>query len=317
VASPPFNYALRPNKNVERKIIFDALRALTPAFPFSAYRYIGFGSLWFVDFILAHRELGIEEMISIERDPDRRRRAEFNQPFGTIKIEEGESAVVLPMLDLARKPAVVWLDYESRIGEVLEELAIACARLPSGSVLIATVNASKDPVTAATEAERQKLQEEAFKAEVGQLAPAQFPDDFFHVSQYRKNLGVTLVSHLERATRKSGRDERFIPLFHFAYKDGAQMVTVGGMIANGVDRARLAAIDLRRVQPFATGAAQEVIDIPTLTTREKLAIDRLLPRTEPLSGDDLEEAGIPLKEAAVAQYRRHYLQYPVFAEFLP
>ena len=51
------NYATRPNKNVERKLIFSSLRELDRSFDLSNHKYIGLGSVWFVDFVLAHKSL--------------------------------------------------------------------------------------------------------------------------------------------------------------------------------------------------------------------------------------------------------------------
>lgn len=38
------NYALRPNKNVERKMILELLQALRTAFSLGSHQYVGFGS---------------------------------------------------------------------------------------------------------------------------------------------------------------------------------------------------------------------------------------------------------------------------------
>jgi hypothetical protein len=43
-----------------------------PFQPVDEYVYVGFGSVWFQDFILFHRHLGMRDMISIERDADAR-----------------------------------------------------------------------------------------------------------------------------------------------------------------------------------------------------------------------------------------------------
>ena len=128
------NYAIRPNKNIERKVVFEALSYLEADFPFAAYRYVGFGSLWFSDFVLAHQSLGISDLISIQKGQALAARARFNAPYGCIKVIEGEFGALLSSLKLDERPAILWLDYESRIGAVLEELALTCERLPSGSV---------------------------------------------------------------------------------------------------------------------------------------------------------------------------------------
>ncbi|HGB1823876.1 TPA: O-methyltransferase, partial [Salmonella enterica subsp. enterica serovar Bahrenfeld] len=62
------DYRIRPAKNIERKMIRDVLLRLSPFGIFSDYQYIGFGSKYFTDFIIMHKYLGIDDMISIEGD---------------------------------------------------------------------------------------------------------------------------------------------------------------------------------------------------------------------------------------------------------
>src|SRR5713226_5987155 len=90
------NYSLRPNKNVERKLMAGVLRALMPEIPIGESRYIGMGSLWFVDFVLFHRVLGITDMVSVERDLVDR--ARFNQPYDCVVVREGDIGAVLTQL---------------------------------------------------------------------------------------------------------------------------------------------------------------------------------------------------------------------------
>ena len=142
---PPINkinYMLRPNKTVERKLIVETVAALKPHFDLTAYRYIGFGSMWFVDFILMHKYLQISEMFSIE-NPDNAKRADFNRPYGCITVMDAESSEALPCLDLNDNRDIIWLDYEDGLdGPALNDIKTVCESARSGTVLIVTVNAS-------------------------------------------------------------------------------------------------------------------------------------------------------------------------------
>ena len=52
------HYELRPAKQVERRMLVDALLGLAVAgFPIQDYQYTGMGSIYFIDFILFHRFL--------------------------------------------------------------------------------------------------------------------------------------------------------------------------------------------------------------------------------------------------------------------
>src|SRR5215469_15284764 len=92
------NYSLRHNKCIERAIVFDGIRLILNQLSAMNAVYIGFGSAWFSDFLLAHRILGIQEMISIEADPVTYKRAVFNRPYRTLEVLEGESSDRTPEL---------------------------------------------------------------------------------------------------------------------------------------------------------------------------------------------------------------------------
>ncbi len=60
------NYSLRLQKNIERKIFGDILRSMSYFGPIEEYRYIGFGSFYYQDFVMFHKDFSIKEGVSIE-----------------------------------------------------------------------------------------------------------------------------------------------------------------------------------------------------------------------------------------------------------
>ena len=93
-----FNYALRPAKNMERKMFCEALARLSRISSLASYRYIGFGALGFHDFCLFHQRLGINDMVSIEGNLAAQDRIAKNKPYSCIKMKWGMSHEVLPTL---------------------------------------------------------------------------------------------------------------------------------------------------------------------------------------------------------------------------
>ena len=87
------NYALRPAKSVERKMLVDVFQRLSAFDDIHNYRYIGFGSIYFSDFLLFHRTLGFTKMLSIEntRTAEEQDRIKLNRPYGFIQTEFGHS----------------------------------------------------------------------------------------------------------------------------------------------------------------------------------------------------------------------------------
>lgn len=142
------NYALRPAKNIERKMIADALRRLRGFAPLKTYRYIGLGSTYFSDFTLFHKALDIQQMTSIEEDEQNSERFEFNVPFGCVEMAFGHSTDVLPTLSWDAE-TIVWLDYDDPLdGGMLADIRFVTAEAKPGSVLIVTANAHPVPLSA-------------------------------------------------------------------------------------------------------------------------------------------------------------------------
>ena len=319
VASPNFvNYAVRPNKAIERKLIFERLGFLAPVFPWPDYRYIGFGAVWFVDFILAHKTLAISDMISIERDAGVATRAEFNRPYACVSVRHGDSSLVLDEMDLEAKPALAWLDYDGPPdGTVLEDLALLCSRAPVGSVVLVTVNAHPGSVPRHDD-EGNEYQNflERMRAWAGDLVPLVLPAKADQPSGYPKFLASLLISHLHREVRTAGReDESMVVLFNIRYQDGAPMVTVGGVIVDQDTEETVGRLlsDSPHEAQFPEDS-QVVIKVPPLTLKEKAALDRLLPQEGAATIDAFGSLDLGLRPSQMEAYRRFYRHYPTFGE---
>ena len=64
------DYNLRPAKQIERRMILDTFHNLgTVGFPIRDYKYVGFGSIYFVDFAMFHKLLGIRKLLSRSSPP--------------------------------------------------------------------------------------------------------------------------------------------------------------------------------------------------------------------------------------------------------
>src|SRR5208282_5339076 len=136
---------MRPAKSIERKMLAESFRRLHPFQRINEYRYVGFGSIYFSDFQLIHRELGIDDMISIEKDAHAKECFEFNKPYRSIKMEFGVCGQILPTLDW-RKRSIIWLDYDGKLDlDSLADIGTVSATCPSGTALVVSVNAHPEP----------------------------------------------------------------------------------------------------------------------------------------------------------------------------
>src|SRR5258708_21886019 len=108
------NFGLRTAKHIERKMMAEALLRLDRVVPLNSYKYVGFGAIFYADFLLFHRLLGITSMLSIEEKISHEERFRFNLPLGCIDLDFRHSNEALPNLDW-QGPAIVWLDYDEQL----------------------------------------------------------------------------------------------------------------------------------------------------------------------------------------------------------
>ena len=318
MAADSINYEVRPNKNVERKLFMDMFKRLENRLNIQDdYRYIGLGGLWFSDFTMIHRMLGLTDLVSIEmRQPER---ALFNRPFECVQVKGGESSVVLPELNLGKQPAIIWLDYDTGLtGPVLDDITLLTRHAAQSSICIVTVKADIRLVKDTEGPEGQRWSDtEALRYYVGDLVPIRLGEGEIRGSDFPGLVGEILMNAFSHGVTVAGRGMTFQPLLNIAYKDGAKMVTVGGLLL-GAGEVPIC-FDEHGPLPFWPPSTTEPywIRVPHLTMREKAALDQMMPGDGP-PGSQLvrERLGFELSDEKLAAYHAFYREYPTFAEYV-
>jgi hypothetical protein len=303
------NYTLRPAKCVERKMMCEAFRRLSKFAAVETYRYVGFGSVYFADFSLVHRQLGISDMISIEKDVEKENRFVFNQPFRCITLEFGHSSEVLPKLDWDIR-SIVWLDYDCPLSrDVLDDIRMVSSKAQMGSVLAVTVDVDpkrmKDAPRLAT-----------LKEWVGEdRVPLDVTERDLAAWGLAKVCRRIALGEVKEAiqSRNGGRSRQsqiaFKQLFNFHYADSAKMLTVGGLLIDRGQEETFDACGFKNLKCYRPDEEPLLIEVPKLTFHEMTDLDRQLP----VEGDGVPHAsGIPADDAA--KYARIYRYFPRFAE---
>lgn len=318
------NFAIRPNKFVERKLIFAGLSALDPVFVFSKHRYVGFGAVWFSDFVLAHQALSIKDMVSLEKDRNLAKRAEFNRPFDCIKVLHGDSELILPSLDYSDKRILAWLDYDSSLNDtVLEDVSTLCDKVQNGSVLIVTVNGSREHLPT-EDAQGEALDDwqdrcrEHFRLIAPNIGLAGLGPRAESKSKYSQLLTEFLLRYVKRRLRITPRGLKALKLFDIRYRDGATMVTLGVALVNADLRDKIL-VQARNSAPLLMPEQpdQFVVDAPPLTYKEKAALDFLMPTNRSPTVETVKKQGFTLKSKQIKAYSRLHRYYPTFGEIVP
>lgn len=301
------HYALRPAKQVERRMFVAAFQHLMKiGFPLDDYHYLGMGSVYFVDFIVFHKYLGISSMTSVEKRSSAKSRLEFNKPFGLVDIRIGDISNHVCSLSPDRR-YLVWLDYDCGLDKnVIKATKYALANLSPGSILLVTVDAM--PPGGEDDGPQEWL--DYFTQEAGAylwVKPA--AQDFTR----EKVLGVNLKI-LQKVIDSGivGRDGiEFSPLFNLNYRDGHEMLTIGGMITSPHERDLLRRLDTDRFPFLRTrlGTKPCKIRVPLITQKERLHLDTIMPTSE-----SKQSPGFSIKKRDLLAYEEIYRYYPAYAE---
>jgi len=256
------NYMLRPKKQIERKIIIEILQELKKEIPLSKYLYIGFGSIYYYDFILFHKMLNINNLLSID-DKSTKKRFEFNRPYDFILFENKISTDFLSEYGW-KQNSVLWLDYDDKLKDVvLSDLKIIAKNCKKRDILIMTLNASCEKYEP-----KRKQARENFYREFGTYVSQERKDRKYYTP---KNFPLLLQDVITNylMTMSEYRDIRFYKLFSFRYQDRAPMFTIGGIFD---DNGELRNKDWGN-KFISTNEEVKDINVPILTYYEKFHID--------------------------------------------
>lgn len=301
------DYRLRPAKHAERLMMCEAFRRLRFA-SVESYQYVGLGSVYFSDFSLFHRALGINKMISIEKAIHDKDRFMQNLPYANIEMKWGATAVVTPEIDWSIR-SIVWFDYDGLLSkDILDDVRTVATKACVGTAFIVSVQcnpeSSENPEKKVVDVLVDRLGRE-------RVDPALVDDDLMGWGMAR-TVRQILANEIEKtlADRNGVRPDpqkiEFRQIFNFHYQDGARMLTFGGIF---YDRGQQAIFDQCAFSdlPFVrSGPESFLIDTPKLTTREIKRLEMQMP----LNGAALDRGAMPPRDAdsyvSIYRYFHHF-----------
>lgn len=301
------NYSLRPNKQIERAIAFHGVRRLSNHLPLSDLVYVGFGSVWFTDFQLAHKVLGIEDMRSMEENEIGYRRAVFNSPYKTVSVSPLSSGAALPEFQadetINKRPWLIWLDYDDALNQAITtDIEWVIENSPANSILLVTVSATPAAYG------RPKQRPDYIKSVLGSVADDVSEDDCR--TPLPSTLAKLILDFMKSKAVGMARPGGFTPAFKLMYKDSATMVTVGGVLPAKGARAIINNV----VADSWEALIDDIIEAPHLTYREMVVLQAQLPTKKRLTRKAVQKLGFDLQESQIESFERYYRFYPSFAQ---
>jgi hypothetical protein len=302
-------------------MLVDALQRLAAAgFPVADYQYTGFGAIYFVDFIMFHKLLGLNKLVSLEQHESLTKRMNFNRPFSCVEIKMVPASSEIPNLSRDTHH-FLWLDYDGVLQkDFLSDIQSAITVLPPGSILLVTIDVEPP------EDHDYKVVEPHFDSSKEVLGPKHWRRYFeYHASPYlelgladadfgKSELVARSTEILRAAFIKSivSRPElQFLPMFNFVYKDSHSMLTMGGMIAGRAEKRQVRTSSIGGTVYYRSDFTDPAFEIkvPRLTRKERIYLDREMP-----CADDWVPGEFDLDPEVIRHYRDIYRFLPAFAE---
>ena len=306
------NYSLRPSKNIQRQIVFDGIRILKSELQLADMVYVGLGSIWFTDFLMAHKSLDIRDMVSMESDEIGYARAVFNKPYATVHVHQGHSSQVLAELyedeNICNRPWVVWLDYDVHLDEVLiDDIRSVIENSPENTVFLVTFN-GRDNRYGHADDRTSRLRDL-----LGTVVPEELPREQCKGGRMQDTLADLTLDFMKSIVADSSRPGGFNPAFRTIYKDTSPMVTVGGFMPSP-EKSHIAkrVIDEKTLKCRPEGR----IVAPLLTIREAATLRSLLPTADRLSREIVRSNGFDLEDDQIETFQKYYREYPIFAQIV-
>lgn len=306
------NYSLRPSKSIQRQLVFEGAKQIQDACSLREMAYIGFGSIWFTDFMLAHKALRVTRSVSIEAHDIGFARAKFNAPYATVDVVHGLSTAVLPRLmgdvTLAQKPWMIWLDYDFVLAEaIVDDIRLVVEGAPADSLFLITFSGLDYKYGKPSDRVAR------LKELLGSVVPDDLSREACKGDELLKTLADLTLARMSSVAQGAARPGGFVPAFRIFYKDGTPMITVGGVLPAPNSLASVQAVTIGQEWPCRP---QEVISAPHLTFKEAAALQSKLPAGQALTRGLVQAMGFDLEDQQIAAFEKHYLRYPSFAQIV-
>lgn len=322
---PP--YHLRPNKAVDRMLLIELLKILADRRPLGVYdideyKYWGMGGPFMDDFRLVHSEFPLIRLVSIERSQDTHKRQRFHLPSSKVELIRNDFASHLAQFESAGKE-IIWLDYTDLSLARISEFQQLISLLVEGSIVKITLRSELPDEFGAMISrpgtEEGIAAEDEFKRAFGKFLPGDFNTSMCRRTQFPVLLQKILQIAAQDVLPATDPNAIVFQILESNYyNDGTVMLSLTGTVCirSSVDLLQATLSDNPQFNLDWHNPVQ--IDVPMLSMKERLKLDRHLPTRDPKKlarclGYNIDEG--PKKSLVkLSQYISFYRYYPLFGK---
>ena len=310
---PP--YHLRVNKAIDRFLLVEILDILKGYCEISDYTYYGFGGPFLEDCRLIHDRCPEIQIVSIEKNKQTFKRQEFHHFSKKLNLRNEDFASFLAHFSSSGRE-IFWLDYTDLKFGHFDEFMSILGKVSENSVVKITIRAEPLPKELPSE-ERDKKWED-FQKEYHGILPASIQQtNIERLLPFAKLLQEMLQIASQRALPPSG-ESVFQLLNSSYYNDQTQMLSVTGIVCNKNEVSKIQKWFKNWEFRNLKWAPPHKIDVPVLSIKERLHLEKSLPTTKK-TGLSLSRAlGYKIDTGKehiekLKQYEEFYQYYPYFA----
>jgi hypothetical protein len=317
---PP--YHLRPNKAVDRLFFLEAIRRLEYIAVLAEYTYYGLGGPYLEDFRLLYELCPEVDMVSIEEDEETYKRQLFHQPCGKLRLEKADFKSFLARYEPNDAKSIFWLDYTGLEYAHFEDFMVLLDKVAEKSMIKITLRAEPSDYFFERHHDKQGRSAERFRQQFG----AVMPDSGIGPPRGLKDFAYLVQKMIQVAAQRalpSVIPLMFQPIDAFYYSDISGIFTLTGVVCRREAAAETCAAFQGLRFSNLNWAEPKLIDVPVLSTKERLQLQRFLP-CEEMAGRTLREAlGYLIDwdqaktEGKLSQYADFHRYYPYFMKAVP
>lgn len=306
-------YHLRPNKAVDRFALLEVIRRLSQFEDLSGYTYHGLGGPYLEDFRVLYEENDDIGLVSIESREEVYKRQEFHRPCRSLRLKHGDLFRFIDQYEHEEQKSIFWLDYTNLTIQNFEYFGLLLTKVADRSVVKVSLRA--EPRDWRDEPER-------FGDEFRRIMPDPDGSPPF-VAQSYVNLLQDMLKIVVQRELPAELQTMFQPICSFFYADGVGMLTLTGIVCPREDESTVREAfddwDLANLDWLEP----RVIDVPFLSTKERLGLQDKLPCDGDAGKTLFEALGYELEGGEegtmqqLEQYSQFHRYYPYFMRAVP
>jgi hypothetical protein len=292
------------------------------------YRYYGLGGPFLEDIRLIGEYFENLPLVSLESSEQTHRRQRFHKCAKNVTLKKETVQAFLNTASWA-KPAAYWLDYTDLIPARIQEFQSLIDRVRENSVVKITLRAALDDLSDACirglaeigpelPEQWRERQLAAFKSTFEAVVPPSIDSSRLRPGNFPMLVQDMLRIASQQTLQASGR--QFQILHSCFYSDHTPMYSLTGLVCADDDTRRFQQLFARWPHKNLRWAEPQRIDMPVLSTKERMALEALLPAKKTTGkalrrelGYNIDE-GMPATIRKLRHYATYYRYYPHFAK---